>query len=174
VWRRILVKGGSGAGKSTLAQEIAEKLNLPYVELDALHHGPNWSAASAEELTARVLKAIDDSRGWVVDGNYDSKLGTLIVDRADLVVWLDLALPTKLWRLARRTARRWLRREELWNGNRETLPGVFYGRDALFSWAVSTHFRHRRDWPHRLAGRPLVRLRNAREVNNWLTTLGAH
>jgi adenylate kinase family enzyme len=170
---RILVKGGSGAGKSTLALRLAEMLNLPYVELDALHHGPNCSAASAEELKARVLGALDDTRGWVVDGNYDSKLGATVTDRADLIVWLDVALPTKLWRLTWRTARRLLRREELWNGNRETLRGVFWGNDALFAWAVTTHFRHRRDWPKRFAGRTLVRLRTTREVNDWLTKLMA-
>lgn len=162
------MKGGSGAGKSTLARRLAATLSLPYIELDALHHGPNWRAASASELQAKVLDALDHARGWVVDGNYDSKLGTTVVDHAELIVWLDLALPTKLWRLARRTARRWLRREELWNGNRETLRGALGGREALFGWAVTTHFHYRRDWPTRFAGKPLVRLRTSREVEDWL------
>jgi hypothetical protein len=76
-----------------------------------------------------------------------------------------------LWRLTRRTARRWLRNEELWNGNRETLRAAFWGRDSLVAWAILTHFRHRRDWPTELAGRPLVRLRTAREVARWLSEL---
>jgi adenylate kinase family enzyme len=171
--RRILVKGGSGAGKSTLGAELSRRLDVPYVELDALHHGPNWSAASASELQQRVLAATDDQRGWVVDGNYDSKLGTPLIERADLIVWLDLPLPTKLARLTRRTARRWLRNEELWNGNRETLKAAFWGREALFPWAVRCHFRDRRDWPARLAGRPLVRLRSVDEVSAWLANFSA-
>jgi hypothetical protein len=169
VGRRILVKGGSGAGKSTLARELARSLSLPYIELDALHHGPNWRAASAAELQACVLAALDDDRGWVVDGNYDSKLGTAVLDRAELVVWLDLQLRIKIWRLAHRTACRWFRNEELWNGNRETLRGAFWGKDALFTWAVLTHFRHRRQWPASLSGRPVVRLRTAREAEEWFS-----
>ena len=169
--RRILIKGASGAGKSTLARAVARQLDVPFIELDALHHGPDWTAASAADLRERVLQLLDDPRGWVVDGNYDTKLGTTVIDRAELIVWLDLPLSTKLSRLARRTARRWLLREELWNGNRETLRNAFWGADGLFPWMVRSHFHHRRVWPGKLEGRPLVRLRTPREVEVWLSEL---
>lgn len=38
--RRIVVKGSSGSGKSTVADELARRLGVPHIELDALHHGP--------------------------------------------------------------------------------------------------------------------------------------
>jgi adenylate kinase family enzyme len=164
---RILIIGGSGAGKSTLGRILAQHLGVPYVELDALHHGPNWKAATAQELLERVLSATGDDRGWVVDGNYVSKLGTVIVDRAELIVWLDLPLGTKLHRLARRTAQRWMRNEELWNGNRETLKDAFWGTKALFPWAVRSHFRQRHELPEQLSGRPFVRLNSARAADAW-------
>ena len=167
--RRILVKGGSGAGKSTFGLALARHLDVPYVELDALHHGSNWTAASATELHARVVSVLDDDRGWVVDGNYDRKLGNTVLDRVDLIVWLDVPLKTKLRRLAYRTARRWLQNEELWNGNRERLNNVFWGAEALFPWAVRSHFRYRREWPRQLRGRPLVRLSTTREIDAWLS-----
>ncbi len=170
---RILVIGGSGAGKSTLGRVLGQRLGVPYVELDALHHGPNWQAATAEQLSARVHGAIDGAAGWVVDGNYVSKLGTLLVDRAELIVWLDVPLSTKLRRLTRRTALRWFRNEELWNGNRETLKDAFWGSEALFPWAIRSHFRQRRQLPGQLAGRPFVRLRSAREVDMWLAEFRA-
>jgi hypothetical protein len=164
---RIAIRGASGSGKSTLARGLAQDLGVPYVELDALHHGPNWRAASAAELKARVDAALDDRAGWVVDGNYDSKLHGLVLDRAELIVWLDLPLLTKLLRLVRRTSRRWLANEELWNGNRENWKAAFWGGDALFPWAVSSHFRYRREWPSLFAGRDVVRLRSAVEVQRW-------
>lgn len=167
--RRVLVKGSCGAGKSTLGTRLAGALGVPYVELDALHHGPNWSAASPAELQARTAEMLDDERGWVVDGNYDSKLGPMVLDRAELVIWLDLPLQTKLLRLTRRTARRWFRQEVLWNGNRETVRGAFWGGGALFPWAIRTHFLHRREWPQRLADRTMVRLRTTREVAAWFS-----
>lgn len=36
--RRIAVIGVSGNGKTTFARRLAAELNVPYTELDALHH----------------------------------------------------------------------------------------------------------------------------------------
>src|ERR1041384_481186 len=101
--RKIAVMGGSCSGKTTLAGRIGAKLGLPHVELDALHHGPNWTEATAEELRRRVAAAIGGRDGWVVDGNYSRKIGDLVWRQADTAVWLDQPLPLALWRLARRT-----------------------------------------------------------------------
>jgi adenylate kinase family enzyme len=68
--RRVAVIGVSGSGKTTVAGELAMRLGLPHVELDALHHGPNWTEASAEQLRAAVLAALERCPdGWVIDGN---------------------------------------------------------------------------------------------------------
>jgi adenylate kinase family enzyme len=165
--RRVAVIGASGNGKSTLARALAERLAVPYVELDALHHGPNWAEPELEDFRRRVGEATDGD-GWVADGNYEWKLGELVTDRADTVVWLDLPLPTILSRLWRRTYRRWRTREELWNGNRESIRAAFWGRGSLFVWAVRSHYRHRRRAPDRLAGSNLVRLRSPEDVDRFL------
>ena len=168
--RTIAVKGTPGAGKSTFAAELARRLALAYVELDALHHGPNWSAPTAEEFRARVRAAmVAAPAGWVIDGNYDSKLGETVVDAADTIVWLDLPLGLKLRRLWRRSRHRIRDDIALWNGNRETWRGLFVGRDALFPWTIRAHVRHRRQWPARFADDPrLVRLRSVAEARRWL------
>ena len=99
---RILIKGGSGAGKSTLGLCLAQHLGVPFLELDKVHHGPHWVSASATEMQARVRSALDDERGWVVEGNYENKLGTLLLDRAELILWLDLRQGDWVDRFARR------------------------------------------------------------------------
>src|SRR5439155_18644983 len=126
VGRRIVVLGASGNGKTTVARTLAERLGVPHVELDALHHGPNWTAASPEELRARVMPYLEGG-GWVIDGDYSAKLGDLVLERADTAVWLDQPLPLILWRLWRRAYRRIRRREELWSRNVETWRGAFVG-----------------------------------------------
>ena len=166
--RRIaIVATASCSGKTTLGRELARRLDVPFVELDALHHGPNWTEATAEEFRAKVEPLVAGD-GWVIDGGYWAKLGDLVVGNADTVVWLDL--PIRIWlpRLLRRTSRRVLRREELWNGNRETLRNVLFSRDSLILYALRNHPRHRRVYPGRLAPYDVVRLRSPQEVRQWL------
>lgn len=138
--RRVSVVGCSGSGKSTLARRLSEALEVPYVELDALHWGPGWSAATPEELSDRVREA---TRGehWVVDGNYQSKIGTLVWDRADTVVWLNPPRSLVMWRSLRRTVRRILTGEELWSGNREDWRGLMFwrGEESILWWAWSSY-----------------------------------
>ncbi len=163
----------SGSGKSTLGRQIAERINAPYIELDALHHGPNWTEATAEELRARVRPLVVQDR-WVIDGGYRTKLGDMVLERAEIVVWLDLPIRIWLRRLTVRTFSRMLTREELWNGNRERLSFLFTERPSLFGWAWRRHFANRRELPGWFASQPqatLVRLRTPREVRQWLATL---
>jgi adenylate kinase family enzyme len=168
--RRILVKGTSGAGKSTFATELARRLALPYVELDALFWGPNWSQPSPDAFRACVCEAMASAPdGWVIDGNYDSRLGDTVVGVADTIVWLDLPLRIKLRWLWSRTSLRTRRNVELWNGNRETWRGVFLRRDSLLLWMLQAHFRHRREWPARFEqDHRVVRLRSQAEARRWL------
>ena len=168
--RRIVVKGTSGAGKTVLAAELARRLGLTWIELDALHHGPNWAEPTAAEFRARVQAALDAAaNGWTVDGNYDSKLGDLVLGAAETIVWLDLPLTVKLRRLWTRTTRRIRTSEELWNGNREAWRTAFIGRESLFVWMFRQHFRQQRTWPQTYGNdRRFVRLRSETEVAHWL------
>ena len=168
---RVNVKGISGSGKTTFSRELAERLDVPYLELDAVHHiGPNWTEATSEELQASVREFMASAReGWVIDGNYESKLGGLVLDAAERIVWLDPPLRIALRRLWRRTLTRIRDDVELWNGNRESWRGGFWGRDSLFAWTLRSWFRHRREWPRKFAGDPrFIRLRSAAEARRWL------
>jgi adenylate kinase family enzyme len=168
VRRVAIIASASGNGKTTLGRALAARLGVRFVELDALVHGPDWAETPDAELRALVLPILAEE-GWVIDGSYSRKLGTLVLDAADTVVWLDL--PIRVWfpRLVRRTGRRITGREPLWNGNRENLLTAVWGRESLFGYALTQHFRKRRDYPIELAPYPVTRLRSAREVDRWLT-----
>lgn len=173
--RRINVVGTSGSGKTTLARQIAGRLAVPHVELDALHWQPNWTPAERDSLRARVAEALAGD-AWVVDGNY-SMVRDITWQRADTIIWLDYALPVVLWRVTSRTATRSIRRTELWNGNRERLASVF-SKDSIILWALTTWGKNRRRYRELLAQPDyahiqVVHLRSPRQTRIWLRDLAA-
>jgi adenylate kinase family enzyme len=170
--RKVAVTASaSGNGKTTVGRELAHRLRVPFVELDALVHGPNWVEAPDDELR-RLLDPVLAGDGWVIDGGYRRKIGDLVLEQADTIVWLDLSMRVWLPRLARRTVRRLRGHEEIWNGNRETLRGAVWGRDALIPYAIRSHHSRRRRYPVELAPYPVVRLRTLAEVDRFLSAAG--
>ena len=173
--RRIVFQGISGSGKTTLARRVAAALDVPFVETDALVHGPGWGETGDAELRA-LLRPTVEGDAWVIDSDYRRKLGTYVLEHADTVVWLDLPLRTCLRRLWGRTIPRIRRQQELWNGNTETWRDAFGGWDSLFVYAVRKHLAQRRALPQLLA-RPelahleVVRLRTPAAVAAWLGTI---
>jgi len=110
-----------------------------------------------------------------MDGNY-SKAQDLGWGRADTLVWLDYPAPLVFWRLLRRTVRRGVTREELWNGNRERLGVNLVSRDGILAWFFRTFWKRRRETPAKLAAFPhlhVLRFRNPRDARRWLASLPA-
>jgi adenylate kinase family enzyme len=130
VKRVAVIASASGNGKTTVGKLLAERLGVPFVELDSLVHGPNWTEISDDRLRD-VLEPIVAGDGWVIDGGYRSKVGDLVIAQADTVVWLDL--PVRVWlpRVVARTLRRIRGEETLWNENKEGFRTAFWGRDSL-------------------------------------------
>ncbi len=176
--KRIVVVGSTGSGKTTAARQLAERLAVPHIELDALNWGANWTPCPEDLFRRRVRKALMADE-WIVDGNYHV-VRDIVWKRADTLVWLDYSLLVIMRQLLLRTLRRTVRQEELWNGNRERFRDQFLSRDSLFLWALRSYRRRRREYPS-LVLQPqyshisLVRLRSPRETRELLATiLGGH
>ena len=88
-------------------------------------------------------------------------------------MWIDLPIHVWFPRLIRRTVRRMRGREELWNGNRESLRDAIGGRDALIPYAIRMHFSRRRRYPGELARFTVVRLRTQADVDAFVRGAGA-
>lgn len=170
---RIAIVGTPGSGKSTLARELSRSLGLLHVELDALFHRLGWEPTPVPEFRAAVADALTADR-WVVDGNY-RPVSDLTQGAADTIVWLDLSRPLVTSRVARRTLARIARREELWNGNRESVRRAL-SRDperSIIVWTWQQHPKYRDLFEAQFEGEPwahtrTVRLRTRGEVRRWL------
>ena len=78
--QRIYIIGGGGSGKTTLGRQVARALGLELTELDG-------SSGAGERARGSQ---------WIIEGIF--VWGTAAwLERADLIVWLDLP-----WRVARR------------------------------------------------------------------------
>jgi adenylate kinase family enzyme len=173
--RRVAMMGISGGGKTTLGKQLAERLGVPFVELDSHQHGPDWRQATPAELRASVTAALDAAPdGWVVDGNYYTPLGGTVLDRADTLVHLDPSLRLAFGRVLWRTTWRSARRMELWNGNRESFRNMLFSRYSMPLWVLKQHGRTRRRIAEIASQHPhlqVIRIATRREADAWLQSI---
>ncbi len=146
--QRVVVVGNSGSGKTTLARELAERLDLTHIELDSLFHQPGWTPRDPEEFQADLLDRMERAdNGWTICGNYKSVTWSLTMPSADTIIWLDLPKSLVMRRVTKRTLRRALTREELWNGNREPLTNFYRWAPeeniVRWSWTMHDSYRQR-------------------------------
>ena len=166
--------GNSGSGKSTLAAALAVRLGVPYVELDSIFHQPGWTELPRDEFRKHV-GAVAAGDAWVIDGNYTA-VRDIVWARADTVVWVDLPRPVVMRRIVARSVRRAVRRQVLWNGNREPLSNFLSlnPERSIIMWAWTQHAKYRDRYGAAMADPTLahltfVRLRSPAEVRAFLS-----
>jgi len=175
-YKRVVVIGTTSSGKSTLAEQLADRLDMDFIELDALHWEPNWQEAPLQIFRARVEAATQSAR-WVVAGNYHV-VRDLVWPKAEAIIWLDYSLWRILWQLTRRTLVRWWSQELLWGTNRENLLIHFklWSQESLFHWLFKTYWRRKREYPM-LLSQPehqhlkLIRFTHPKERDEWFRNL---
>jgi len=175
---RIVIVGKCGAGKTTLATQLAHRLDLTNVELDAINWQPNWVNLPKHKMRERVDEALPVAGHWIADGNYIRVVRDIVWGRADTLIWLDYSLRVAFLRVLRRTAGRVIRRKELWNGNRETIRHHLTCElnQNLFLWTIRMHKQHRNDFPARFeqpeySHLNVLRFRTPKETKQWLRGL---
>ena len=158
--------GTSGAGKSTLAREIGNRFGMPYLEVDSIYHGPNWTRRPTFPADQRDFVA---GPTWVTEWQGQRQL---LARRADTLIWLDYPTWLVMYRVVKRTIRRAVTRETLWAGNVEPPPWtVFRDHEHIVRWAWSTRHRVGTDARRLLADCSpvqVVRLRWPHQVWEWL------
>ena len=171
-----MVVGTTGSGKTTVGKRIAEVLDVPFVEMDALNWGPNWTERPLEMFRTELQEAIS-CPSWVLDGNY-SKVRDVYLPRANAVVWLDYPFLINLWQLVTRIFWRGVRAEVLWNGNVDRLTTHLLTRDSLILWFLKSYWRRKRTYPTLFEGPDaghltMVRLTGRGKTEDWLHRLKA-
>lgn len=141
---RINVVGTSGSGKTTFGRQLANILDIPFIEMDALFWGPNWSSPEDEEFFPRLEKALEGDK-WVLDGGY-SRTTPIKWARVEVVIWIDFNFPRTVAQAVVRATKRLITKEELWpaTGNRESLRMLF-SKESIVLWTITSYRRKRRN-----------------------------
>ena len=176
---KLRIVGVSGSGKTRLARQAGDALGLAVLELDAVFWDAGWQHRDLDEALALVRGFVaDHPEGWIVEGNWSSRLDGLLDPGtdggADAFVWLDHPRSVVLRRVVARTLRRGLTRQELWHGNRERPAGWIRWTPErnIVRWAWTQHPVTRERMQRRIAaGEPVVRLAGQRDVDAWLAAL---
>ena len=166
--QRVMIIGQPGSGKSWLAVQLGARLGLPVHHMDHIHWQSGWVERGVAEK-ARLCAAIEAQEAWVFEGNFTTTAANRAA-RADLLVWLDLPVGLRLWRVTRRKILGFGRqRPDMAPGCPERL-----GREVWtfyhYIWATRQSGRARIAEVVAAArpGPEIVRLRHAHEVTEFL------
>ncbi|WP_171493509.1 AAA family ATPase [Acinetobacter ursingii] len=143
----INIIGTTGSGKSTLAKQLSKQLNLVYIELDDLLWLDDWQESSNEALFLKLKIATENAdTGWVLDGLYTRTI-PMIMQQADMVIWLDYPFWVNLYRLTRRTLKGLVNQKPLWkhSNNRENLK-LILSKQSIFVWLIKSYPKNRKKY----------------------------
>jgi len=163
--RRVLVIGNAGAGKTRLAQQLAARMAMPYIGLDRVVWKPGWVPTPKAERHQEEW-AIATLPRWIVDG-----VSLVVLDAADVVVFLDYTRPVCFWRALRRNVPYLFRSRP---GLPENCPEIRVVPTLLkIIWRFPIRLR-----PVILdvcisSGKTLIRMRSPRELETLLDSMGA-
>jgi len=85
-----------------------------------------------------------------------------------------MPVPTTFIRLLCRTLKRAITREEIFNGNRESIRTNFFNTDSILLWLFQTHSKREklyRELNHNHADIPIKRFTTLKKVNQFLSNL---
>src|SRR5215213_5206003 len=84
---RIVIFGNSGSGKSSLAKSLSRLRGLAHLDLDVIAWEPErpgvW--ADAAESERALMRFIEGSDGWVIEGCYPGLLKTAAAHRTEMI-----------------------------------------------------------------------------------------
>lgn len=125
---RILIIGCSGSGKSTLAPVLAKNLDLPYLHLDRIFHGPEVKQKNIQLFEQIQREFIAQNSAFVIEGNYSRYIDDRIAS-ANLIIWLQISKQRSLFRVVKRSLKSWLKIKK-----RPDMPDAFKERFDREYW----------------------------------------
>ncbi len=176
--KKINVIGTSGSGKSHFSRLLAEKLGIPYIEMDAVFWLPNWNHLATQDFL-NELKPMLEQEAWVLDGN-QSKTNHLKWQYVDTIIWLDFTFLLTFKQILLRSFNRAYTKQEIWagTGNNESFKRNFFSSRSVVLWMLQNYWKTKRKYTKLFASElanhvELVRITSPNQAELFLADLGA-
>lgn len=95
---KILIVGIVASGKTTLARKLSKLLGIKHYEIDSIVHDDVNKVKRSEKEQRKIINKIDKEETWIMEGTLRGHLFYLC-DMADKVIYLDLPLYVRRWRI---------------------------------------------------------------------------
>ena len=160
--KRINVIGTSGSGKSQFSSRLATKLEIQYIEMDAIFWLPNWQHLELEDFIA-VLKPLLEQESWVLDGN-QSKTNSFKWQYVDTIVWLDYGFFRTFRQMLVRSVKRAYSKQEVWQGtgNKESFRRNFFSSDSVVLWMLHNYWKTKKKYAKLFSNPPAPEIKYVR------------
>ncbi|MEL7213349.1 MAG: DNA topology modulation protein FlaR [Pseudomonadota bacterium] len=99
--QRVMIVGQPGSGKSTLARLLGARTGLPIYHMDHIHWKPGWVERPHDEKTA-MTREIHRKPRWIFEGGHSATYTDRLA-HADTLIWIDIGLSLRVWRVLRRS-----------------------------------------------------------------------
>ena len=163
-----MIIGQPGSGKSSLARVLGERVGLPVHHVDKIHWKSGWVERDRDEKLHLISKVEAESH-WIIEGGL-SKTWENRVSRADTLIWLDVPLAIRAWRvLKRRIVYHGRSRPDLPKGCPEKIHLDF----AVWIWSTRNSARAEMEALFNTAPPPKSRfcLKTGTQVKQFVSTL---
>lgn len=107
--RRIHMIGAAGRGKTTLAPTLAAKLAPSIYHLDELYSKHSTAVSELFKLLSADVHCIATGSAWIAEGVFRGWTVELL-QRADLIIWLDIPWYLATWQQLVRFVRSGMKR----------------------------------------------------------------
>lgn len=98
--KRVMIIGQPGSGKSTLARKLGDATGLPVFHMDHIHWMPGWQMRE-DESRWEMVRLVHAKERWIFEGGF-SKSWEDRAARADTLIWIDVGVWRRLWRVIQR------------------------------------------------------------------------
>ena len=100
---KIYIVGIVGTGKTTLAKKLSQDLSIPYYELDNIVY--DGKIRNSDELINQKFNEIIQENDWIIE-DVLRKQFMKALDYADMIIFLDINMITRDYRIIKRYIKR--------------------------------------------------------------------